>query len=82
MTLAEIRAMLARVDARQLRLDAGIRVVTVARALGVLPHVVYKWEQGRGAPRCPAAFRWSRVIAGLERHAEVTAELYGMDEAA
>ena len=71
--------MLARVDARKLRQDAGIRQLTVARALGVPPNTVYAWETGLYEPKCDAGRQWARFVCGLERHAEVAAEL---DEAA
>lgn len=75
--------MLARVDARQLRKDAGIRADTVAAALSVSAVCIYAWESGRCEPKCDAGLRWARVIAALERHAEVTAELrWARDEAA
>ena len=83
LTQLEIRALLARVNARELRKDAGIRQVTVARALGVPPYYVCGWEKGRRSARNPAGLRWLRFTAGLERHAEVTAEIAAeMDEAA
>lgn len=75
MTHAEIRAMLRRVDARQLREDAGISVRTVARALSLPRQYVYDYECGRRTPVSPAGLRWARVIAGLERHAAVSAEI-------
>jgi hypothetical protein len=86
LTQLEIRAMLARVDVRQLRKDAGIRQVTVARALGVRQNCVCKWERRDRLPYSPAGLRWVAFVAGLERHAQVTAELAAaaaeMDEAA
>lgn len=82
-TLLEIRAMLARVDVRQLRKDAGIRQVTVARAFGVPQDQIWAWESGRWVPVTAAGFRWIRFIAALERRAEVTAEIAAeRDEAA
>ena len=78
-----MRAMLGRVDARLLREDAGIRQLTVAEALGVSSWHVYAWESGKCEPKCEAGYKWLRVIAGLERHAQVTAELWrARDEAA
>ena len=78
MTQAEIRAMLARVNPRKLRQDAGIRTVTVARALGVQRQQVVHWETTRCDPRSAAAYRWAKVVAGLERHAIVAAEIAAM----
>ena len=71
MTALEIRELLGRVDARQLREDAGIRIITVARAFGVSRHRVAVWETGRWQPRGEAGIRWVRLVAGLARHAEV-----------
>ena len=81
MTLLELRAMLARVNARELREDAGISAATVAEALGVRRAHVYAWETGRWMPVSAAGFRWARFVCGLEQHAEVTAEGW-RDEAA
>lgn len=78
MTVLETRAMLARVDARRLREDAGIRQMTVARALGVKSQQVYAWESGLREPKSDAGFRWLRVIAGLERHAALAEEVADM----
>ena len=83
MTQLEIRAMLARVNARQLRMDAGIRQVTVARALGVTQNCICKWERRNRLPYSPAGLRWAAFTAGLEWHAQATAEIAAeMDEAA
>jgi DNA-binding transcriptional regulator YiaG len=82
-TQLEIRAMLARVNARPLRIDAGIRQVTVACALNVTQNCVAKWERQNRLPYSPEGLRWVRVIAGLERHARATAEIAAeIDEAA
>ena len=81
MTVLEMRAMLARVDARKLREDAGIRRVTVARALGVNLSAIYYWESGRREPMSAAGIRWARFTLGLERHAAVTPAMW-RDEAA
>ena len=69
--------MLARVDARRLREDAGIRAATVAAAFGVPQKYILVWETGRQEPRCDAGRRWARFIRALEAHAEVTAEAGG-----
>ena len=76
MSLLELRALLRRVNARLLREEAGIRAATVAEALGVPLWLVRDWETGRSEPRTTAGFAWARFICGLERHAEVTAELW------
>ena len=73
--------MLARVDARKLREEAGIRQMTVAAAFGIPQHYISKWESGRQEPKCEAGYRWVKFTSGLARHAEVTAEAW-RDEAA
>jgi DNA-binding XRE family transcriptional regulator len=75
LTTLEVRAMLARVDPRQLRLDAGISPGTIRRALGISPQRLSIWERGKYLPACEAGRRWARFVAGLERHAAVTAEM-------
>ena len=75
MTNGEIRAMLHRVNARELRLAAGISPRTVQRALGVTRFSLSSWETGRCVPACEAGYRWIRFISGLERHAAVTEEM-------
>lgn len=82
MTYGEIRAMLRRVNARQLRAESGISVRTVARALSLPVNYAYDWESGRRTPTSPAGLRWAKVIAGLERHAAVTAEIAAAEERA
>ena len=72
MTLIEIRAMLARVNPRLLREEAGIRQVTVAVALGVPRRYIGDWERRKYQPCCGAGFAWARFIRGLEAHSMVT----------
>ena len=61
----------------------GIRLVTVARALGIPAVDIANWERGHCLPSSPAGFRWARVTRALERRALVTAEIAAMrDEAA
>ncbi len=74
-TNAEIRARLRRVDARQLRQDAGISVRTVQRALGVSPQQLSLWERRKRHPLGEGGMRWARFTAALERHAAVSAEI-------
>ena len=67
--------MLARADPRRLREEAGIRQVTVAVALGVPRNYIGDWEAGAHLFQSPEGFAWARFTAGLERHAQVTAEI-------
>ncbi len=82
MTHLEIRAMLRRVDARQLRESAGISSRTVQRALGISAHRLSQWERGLQVPCSPAGMAWARVIADLERHAAVSAEIAAIERRA
>jgi transcriptional regulator with XRE-family HTH domain len=68
-TRAEVQAMSARVNARELRRNAGFSLVTVGRAFGVPPDQIARWESGRYLPCCPAGFRWLKFAAALERRA-------------
>jgi transcriptional regulator with XRE-family HTH domain len=81
-TNREIRALLQRVDARQLREDAGISSYTVQRALGITKNQLSFWERGKRYPSGDGGLRWIRFTAGLARHAEVTAEIAAMRDAA
>jgi DNA-binding transcriptional regulator YiaG len=82
MTHAEIRALLARCDPRALRAGAGISIRTVARALSLPPKYIYRWEAREHVPDSPAGMRWLRFIAGLERHAAVSAEMAATEDEA
>jgi hypothetical protein len=79
MTQAEMRALLARCDPRKLREDQGISRGTVMRAIGADRSDLYCWESGLGLPLGPIGQRWIRVVAGLERHAAVSAEIAAME---
>lgn len=74
--------MLKRVDARQLRVEAGISPYTVHRALGITPQQRSLWERGKRMPSGPGGARWARFTAALERHAAVTAEMAATEEQA
>jgi transcriptional regulator with XRE-family HTH domain len=74
-TQLEVAALLDRVDARRLREEAGIRMQTVAWALGLSESAVRRLETGRRQPRGAGSWRWARFTAALERRAEITAEV-------
>ena len=80
MTQAEIRALLKRCDARQLREESGISAYTVQRALGISRFDLARWETGKAIPWDPRGIRWARLIAVLERHALVTAEMAATED--
>ena len=77
MTHAEIRLLLATVDAGALRLRCGISAVTIARALGVSRSAISRWERRETLPFGfhPAAERYARVIAALDDHHAITIQL-------
>ena len=66
--------MLRRTDPRILRMRAGITAQTVADAFGLERAQVSRWETKRQIPRSPAGWRWVRLMAALERRAQVLAE--------
>jgi len=80
-TLLELRAMLARVNPRLLREDAGFSAATVAAAFGVSTQLVWDWEAGRTEPYSQAGFRWARFTGALEALA-LDRVLMAEDEAA
>ena len=82
MTNLEIRAMLKRADPRQLRQDAGISPHTVRRALGLTRNQLSDWELGKRPPACAAGYRYARFVSGLERHAQVSAEIAATERTA
>lgn len=58
-------------EARKLREEAGIRQVTVARALRISKTDLCAWEAGRRPVPRRHAPRLRRVMEGLARHAEI-----------
>lgn len=75
MTHGEIKAMLQRSDPRKLREAQGIRARTICRALSIPSGHLLRWEMRISSPESFAGYRYAKVIAGLERHAAVTAEI-------
>ena len=51
--------------ARQLRIDAGLTLAEIGRAVGVTPSCVHYWERGR-VPRGKAAVRYARLLLDLK----------------
>jgi len=52
--------------ARDLRIDAGLSCVEVARALGVHKVTLYHWERGSHRPRGEAAVKYAAFLLDLE----------------
>ena len=72
MTGGEARAFLRTADLGGARQRCGISERTMARGLGVTRNAVWRWEQRVNFPRGASAGRYARVIAGLQRHLEVS----------
>lgn len=51
---------------RDLRVDAGLTLSEVARAVGVTPAAVHLWERGARIPRGKPAVRYARLLLDLE----------------
>lgn len=52
-------------EARQVREAAGLGVSDVARACGVSPSAVSRWETGARTPKGAAAVAWARLTRSL-----------------
>jgi DNA-binding transcriptional regulator YiaG len=65
-------ALLAGLNLRGLRRDCGIKVKTVAAALGVTPQAVSNWESGRWHPSGKPGAAYARFMLGLARHVTVS----------
>jgi transcriptional regulator with XRE-family HTH domain len=51
--------------ARRVRRAAGVSLGEVARACGVEPQTVLRWESGQRSPRARAAERYATALAAL-----------------
>jgi DNA-binding transcriptional regulator YiaG len=65
--IARARALASSGTARWLRLAAGLSLPEVARAVGVSPSTIWRWERDRRSPRGDAAARYSRLLEELAR---------------
>lgn len=52
-------------EARERREQHGIRLSEAARACGVSPSAVLRWERGQWSPRYEHAVRYARVLDEL-----------------
>jgi transcriptional regulator with XRE-family HTH domain len=72
--LARIRRMQDSGEARRLRERAGVSLRTMARAVGVRPSTLIRWEAGQVRPREPTALAWLAALdvlrVELERDSE------------
>jgi len=60
--LARMRRMQQTGEARRLREQAGVSLRTMARAVGVRPSTLIRWEAGRMQPREPTALAWLAAL--------------------
>jgi DNA-binding XRE family transcriptional regulator len=58
-------------QAREVRRRAGLRLTTIAIALGVSKTMVCHWEDGQQPRDGAAGMRYVRVIRGLQHHLEI-----------
>ncbi|MFI1183243.1 helix-turn-helix domain-containing protein [Streptomyces sp. NPDC020799] len=63
--LAWVRAAAMSGTARQARTDARLTLSEIANLCEVDPSTVWRWEQGKRAPRGEAALRYARVLRDL-----------------
>lgn len=55
-------------EARRIRRAAGIRVTTMAAALGVAPNTMSEYEAGKRTPPTGRDVSWLRILRGLAWH--------------
>jgi transcriptional regulator with XRE-family HTH domain len=64
--LSKARELAASGEAARIRKRSRLHQTDVARAAGVLPSTVSRWEAGERVPHGKAAVRWARVLERLE----------------
>ena len=80
MTRLEFRDFLESGEPRRLRVDAGIRLVTLAEALGVSKSTLSDIERGiTSRTRLPVRSRYLRVLRGLAEHERAFQQQRGRD---
>jgi transcriptional regulator with XRE-family HTH domain len=63
--LACVRDLVASGEARTRRVQAGLSLSDVARAVQVAPTTIWRWEGGRRSPRGQAALRYGHLLDSL-----------------
>ncbi len=63
--LATVRRLAQSGRARRIRLDAGVSIAEIARAIGVSSPTVYRWEVGENNPQGAAALAYFQLITDL-----------------
>jgi transcriptional regulator with XRE-family HTH domain len=62
-----IRRLAKNGGARAIRQEAAISLSEAARAIGVTPGAVSRWERGQRTPRINEAQRWAELLRGLSK---------------
>jgi transcriptional regulator with XRE-family HTH domain len=62
-----IRRLAQNGGARAIRQGAGISLSEAARAIGVTPGAVSRWERGQRTPRMNEAQRWAELLRRLSK---------------
>jgi DNA-binding transcriptional regulator YiaG len=62
-----VRALVKSGSAKALRESRGLGVSEIARAAGVSPRSLYRWERHLAMPHGPAALRYLQVLEDLMR---------------
>lgn len=68
MTNLEMRQLAGRLDLRGIRESCGFSMSRIARALGVHPRVVHRYETGLHIPQGQLGGRYMRIMLGLRNH--------------
>lgn len=63
--LAKARRLASTGEALNIRLEAGLSVGDVARAIGGNVSTIWRWERGQRAPRGGAAIAWAQLMNEL-----------------
>lgn len=66
-SIAQVRALVRSGAARSIRQAAGLSLGEVARALGVSPSTVFRWEHAQRSPHGDAGIAYGRLLSQLMR---------------
>lgn len=64
--LAAARTHAATGTGKAIRIQAGLSMAEVAKAVGVAEPTVWRWERGDHKPRGAAAIRWAELLHDLK----------------
>jgi len=63
--IARVRALVRSGAAEKIRVASGLTISEVARAVGVYPSTVFRWESGSRVPRGERAVRYLQLLERL-----------------